>query len=404
MVEKIAHKNPRVAVAMSGGVDSSVALLLLKNAGYNVVGFTAKLLGDDTEGSCCSILAAYNARRVCDTLGVPHYMINLKEPFFEKVIKRFATEYSSGRTPNPCVDCNRFIKFKHFLQIADSMDCQFLTTGHYARIVDANNFQKSLPNSPKSDWLNLKSRFDNGANLRLLRGIDRNKDQSYFVAMITTEEMKRVLFPCGEYLKEQVRAIAQEANLPTAKMPDSQDVCFLHSGHDITYWLRTALGKEPSPGIIKDISGAELGEHKGIEYFTRGQRKGLRISGGPPRYVVDIDPTTNSVIVAEQGKKLASAIRLSHVNILVEGFVNSGKPLSVRTRYRQKEVLATIKTTMANSAQSSVNTVNTHLDPPQELFVEFLEPQQFISPGQWCVFCDDETVVGCGLIEETLPS
>jgi len=391
----------RVAVAMSGGVDSSVALLLLKEAGFEVVGFTAKLLAEDTSGSCCSVAAAYNARRVCDKLGVPHYMINLNEPFYEKVITRFVREYGLGRTPNPCVDCNRFIKFKRFLETAESLNCGYLATGHYARIAQLGPGGGALARSDsgkqvENEPLHYEGKTSAGS-FRLLRGADPSKDQSYFVAVITREQMKRILFPCGNYTKEEVRRLAEEAGLPTAKTPDSQDVCFLTGGRDLTYWIKLVSGEEPSAGVIRDISGAELGEHKGIEYFTRGQRKGLALGGGPPRYVVDLEPRERAVIVAERGQVKISAIELSQVNILVDGFVDAPRAVSVRTRYRQKEVPARLRSLPCSDEKGE-----NEASGSSRLLVEFEEPQEFISPGQWCVFYDGEVVVGCGLIESLM--
>ncbi len=390
-------QNKRVAVAMSGGVDSSVALLLLQKAGYEVVGFTAKLLGEDTDGSCCSIFSAYNARRVCDRLGVPHYMVNLKEPFYEKVLKRFVNEYRAGRTPNPCVDCNRFIKFKHFLKIADSLDCDYLATGHYARIIGrAESHQKMLGNP--ADCSNNSLAEVSGGEASplnsdekvLLKGVDRSKDQSYFVAVITRDEVKRILFPCGDFTKVQVREMASFAGLPTAKTPDSQDVCFLHGEHDLAYWIKLISGESPKPGVIKDLSGAELGEHPGIEYFTRGQRKRIGIATGEKKYVVDIEAEGRTLVVARRGEFPISEIELSHVNLLTEGYVNTARELSVRTRYRQREVAGYLK---------SLDDGNWGNEETPSLTVRFREPQEFVSPGQLCVFYDRELVVGCGIIE-----
>jgi tRNA-specific 2-thiouridylase len=366
---------------MSGGVDSSVAALLLAREGYEVFGFTAKLLDDEDEGTCCYAEAVARARRACDLIEAEHVAVNLEEAFREKVIRRFVDEYRAGRTPNPCIDCNRFVKFDEFLRVADWLDCQFLATGHYARIgirprETFGPVDKRVGDSP-SDWRRRTKDL-----LQLMRGVDRDKEQSYFVAVITREQLARLMFPCGDLTKDQVRELAREAKLPTYEAPESQDACFLTAGRDVDYWVERISGEKPQPGVIRDVNGKALGEHEGIEHFTRGQRKGLKLGGGPAKYVVDIDADTRDVVVGEPGSAPVSTLKLAEVNILAGGYTNNGRRLTVKTRYRQREVPATLDTLEGGG-----------------LLVRYESAQEHISPGQWCVFYDGEVVVGCGMID-----
>ena len=383
----------RVAVAMSGGVDSSVAALMLKHEGFVVVGFSARFLPEDTPGSCCSVPSLGAAKLVCDHLGIEHHVFDVSASFHEKVIRRFASEYHAGRTPNPCIDCNRFIKFGEFLRVADELDCAFLATGHYARIdIRPRETFGPVPKPPRDTPLDLRARVSELLQLR--RGIDREKDQSYFLAAITRRQLPRVFFPVGEMTKDQVRALATEARLPTAMTRESQDACFVSGEFDIAYWVELVTGEKPRPGVIRDLAGEEIGEHPGIEYFTRGQRKGLRVGGGPPRFVADIDADDNALIVGERGEQRILAIELSEVNLLADGYVDASRPLMVRTRYRQEEVPATLHAPEDMKGGGEA--------PRQDarLTVRFAHPQEFVSPGQWCVFYDRELVVGCGCIQE----
>ncbi len=375
------ERKNRVAVAMSGGVDSSVAALLLAREGYEIFGFTAKLLDDEDEGACCSAEAVARARRACDLIGAEHVVVKREEIFREKVIRRFVEEYRSGRTPNPCIDCNRFVKFDDFLRVADWLDCEFLATGHYARIgirprETFGPVDKRVGDSP-SDWRKRTKDL-----LQLMRGVDKDKEQSYFVAVVTRKRLARMMFPCGDFTKEQVRQLAREANLPTYEAPESQDACFLTQERGVDYWVERISGEKPQPGVIRDVSGEELGEHDGIEHFTRGQRKGLRLGGGPAKYVVDIDADKREVVVGEPGSVPVSALTLSAANILAGGYTSNGRRVMVKTRYRQREVPATLDT----------------LDDGG-LLVRYETPQEHISPGQWCVFYDGDVVVGCGIID-----
>ncbi len=374
-------ENNRVAVAMSGGVDSSVAALLLARQGFEVVGFTAKLLDGEEGGKCCSLDAAYRARRSCGMLGVEHVTVNLEEEFRARVIQTFVDEYRAGRTPNPCVDCNRFIKFDRFLKVADWLGCRFLATGHYARI--GLRPRETFAPVDKRVGDTMRSGRERVANLlQLLRGADREKDQSYFVAVIAREQMERVMFPCGDITKQEARVLAAEAGLPTVEARESQDACFLTAERDVEYWVERLTGEPPKRGEIVGLNGEKLGEHAGIERFTRGQRRGLGVGGGPPLYVVDLEPENGRVVAGEAGSRPISHITLAHVNILAEGYTRGNREVMVRTRYRQQEKRAVLEELEEGG-----------------LRVRFASPQEFISPGQWCVFYDRELVVGCGMID-----
>ena len=368
----------RVLVAMSGGVDSSVAALLLVREGYEVVGVTAKLLDDGDYGRCCSLDTAQRARRTCDMLGINHHITNLAAEFREMVIKRYANEYAQGRTPNPCIDCNRFIKFSLLVKQADTLDCGFLATGHYARIAPRPRETFAPVPKPVGDSPDALRARASGL-LQLMRGVDRKKDQSYFLAAISRSLLPRLLFPCGDYSKEQVRALAAEAVLPSVEAEESQDICFVNEGRGIDYWL-AQLAQAPVPGNIRELNGEVVGEHDGIEHFTRGQRKGLRLGGGPAKFVVDINADTRELIVGEPGSMPVAALELAECNILAEGYADTGRKVMARTRYRQRE------------SEAVVESIATGLR------VRFTIPQEFISPGQWCVFYDGEIVVGGGVI------
>ncbi len=382
LVHMLSQAGNRVMVAMSGGVDSSVAALLLVREGYEVVGVTAKLLEDGDFGRCCSIDTAQRARRSCDTLGIPHHVTDLSGEFRERVIRRYVDEYRSGRTPNPCIDCNRFIKFNLLLKTADTLDCAFLATGHYARIGLRPRETFAPVPKPVGDSPNaLRARTDE--LLQLLRGVDRWKDQSYFLAATPRSLLPRLFFPCGDYTKEQVRAMAAEARLPTVDAEESQDICFVTKERSIDYWLEQ-LAQAPLPGDIRELGGEIVGKHDGIEHFTRGQRKGLRLGGGPAKFVLDINADTRELVIGEAGSMPIAAVELGECNILAEGYVDTGRNVLARTRYRQRETEAVVE---ANG---------------DGLRVRFGVPQEFISPGQWCVFYDGEVVVGGGMIRTVI--
>jgi len=346
---------------MSGGVDSSVAALLLREAGHPVVGLTATLFNDsaaDTTGRGGE--GGAGARQVCERLGIPHQQVDLAELFERRVIDRFIAEYAAGRTPNPCADCNRFIKFDTFFDIAARHGCELLATGHHARITGA----------------------DNGP-VHLLTGRDPAKDQSYFLAGIASDRLSRIRFPIGALDKTAVRRLATEAGLPTATRSESQDICFLPAGTGIGELMARYGGREPVPGPIVDEAGQRLGEHPGIEYFTIGQRQGLRLGGGTEGLVVHrLEPATHTVVVAPQTAHPVTAVRLGSFNNLAPDLWQAGDRVQVRARYRQ----ATWEAVAEPAAEGCL------VRPTGDQFN--------IAAGQWLVGYRDETVLFGGIIDE----
>lgn len=359
-------KQPLVAVAMSGGVDSSVAAALLVQRGYRVVGITLQIWQesqtDPRHAGCCSLGAVVDARRVARILGIPHYVLNFREQFAQTVIADFIAEYRRGRTPNPCVQCNRYVKFDAFLQKADEVGAQFIATGHYARI---QYDEKS------GRWL-------------LLKAVSREKDQSYVLFPMTQAQLSRTLLPLGDLpSKTETRVLARELGLPVADKPDSQEICFVAEAGGYREFLRRRVPGAMQAGEIRDVHGNLLGRHSGIAFFTIGQRRGLGLSGHrEPLYVVDIDAENNVVIVGSEEHLYCRRFLVEGVNWIA--FDRLTKPLAVeaRIRYNMPEAPATIFP--AEDATC--------------VEVEFDLPQRAITPGQAAVFYQGDVVVGGGTI------
>jgi tRNA-specific 2-thiouridylase len=357
----------RVVVAMSGGVDSSVAALLLKEQGYEVIGVTMRLWTVEREDlpslskRCCSVEDVEDARRVCDAIGARHYFMNFEREFQKHVVDYFVREYERGRTPHPCLACNDKIKFDFLLRRAMFVDADYIATGHYARI--------------RSD----------GDRLRLLKGIDPGKDQSYVLFTLTQDELRRLLLPIGEHPKSEIRRMAAEAGLPVADKPDSQEICFIPDG-DYRKFVRER--SQPGPGDMVDTSGNVLGRHPGIQFFTIGQRRGLGLQGntGSPMYVVKIDADTNQVVLGSQDELLRSSLWASRVNF-ISGAAFDGPMMEVTAKIRYK-------------ASESPATLVPHGDWAE---IRFHEPQRAITPGQALVFYQGDEVVGGGIIEIEAP-
>ena len=352
----------RVVVAMSGGVDSSVAALLLRREGWDVVGVTLKLYSLDEEElpadhqGCCTLDDVEDARSVCRRLEIPHYVLNMEREFRDRVMDYFVEEYRRGRTPHPCIACNDRIKFSQLMDRADALGARFVATGHYARI----------------------QRTPEGATL--LKGVDRAKDQSYVLFGMTQAQLSRTLLPVGGYRKEEIRDLALDAGLITADKPDSQDICFIPLG-DYREFLRQR--SDGVPGEIVDLDGAVLGTHQGIEYYTVGQRRGLGSLqySEEPRYVIRLDAGVNRVVVGPESALYATEARLSGVNYVSGQEPEDGRPVSVKIRYKAYEAPATLH------------------PRPWGAIVRFREPQRAVTPGQAAVFYDGETLLGGGTIE-----
>ena len=358
----------RVVVAMSGGVDSSVAAALLKEEGYQVIGMTMQIWPRDGQknggnefGGCCGLGAVEDARRVAFKLGILHYVMNFREIFAQTVITDFYQEYSLGRTPNPCIKCNQHIKFGALLQRARELGADFMATGHHARI-----------------------ERDKAATTHFLKkGVDQNKDQSYFLYSLNQEQLSHTLLPIGNFSKENIRNIARESGLAIANKPESQEICFIPDD-DYARFLKDYIPEAAKPGPILDEQGNILGNHRGILHYTIGQRKGLGISTKEPSYVLAIEPERKAIVVGSKKAAYGNELIASNLNWIA--ITKLEKPLLARAkiRYRHQEVEAEV----------------TPMDE-DKVYVKFKEPQLAIAPGQAIVFYDGDTVIGGGTIEQS---
>ncbi len=349
---------------MSGGVDSSVAAVLLAREGYEVIGVTMRLFDAPFEGaarlsrSCCSLEDVQDARATCRTIGARHYYVNFEKEFGKHVIDYFVSEYEKGRTPYPCLACNDRLKFHFLMDRAIALGADFVATGHYAQI---------------------KSR---GGRYRLMRGADRYKDQSYVLYTLTQAQLARLLLPVGGYAKDEIRDLAAAADLPVADKPDSQDICFIPSG-GYRKFVETRMSAS-KPGEIVDSQGRALGRHDGIHAFTIGQRRGLPINGGGkrPLFVTAIDAQSGEVRVGPAEDLLRRTLTASGVNWVSGDVPASPARVSASVRYRGNELDASVAMTGSDTA-----------------IIEFDEPQRAVTPGQAVVFYRGDEVVGGGTIE-----
>jgi len=355
----------KVMVGMSGGVDSSVAAAVLLREGYEVIGVTMQIWPDmaeerqRTEGGCCSLSAVDDARRVADKLGIPYYVVNFKEVFEEKVINYFTSEYLKGRTPNPCIACNRHVKFDALLRKAVAMGIDYIATGHYAKVEYDDSYKRYL----------------------LKRSVTERKDQTYALYNLTQEQLSKTLMPIGKYTKEQVREIARDIGLTVASKAESQEICFVED-NDYGRFICENTDQEIVPGNFVDTKGNILGRHKGIVHYTVGQRKGLGIALGKPMFVVEIDVLNNTVVLGDESEVFSHSLIATDLNYISIDSLESELRVTAKIRYSAKDAPATVYPVEDGKVK-----------------VVFDNPQRAITPGQSVVFYNDEVVVGGGVIE-----
>lgn len=413
----IKTSKPQVVVAMSGGVDSSLAAFLLsesgslgKDKGFEVIGITLKLwdyseVGGDLykDGRCCSLEAMNDARNICQKLGIPHYVLDFKEKFKDKVINNFVEEYKKGRTPNPCIVCNTEIKWKLLWDKAKELGAEFLATGHYARIKYSEKEKRFL----------------------LLKGFDVQKDQSYALWGLSQENLSKTIFPLGELTKKEVRELAKKYNLKTAFKEESQEICFVPDDdyeRFLKEWNNVDSQKysdQIKPGPIYDLKKKKIGEHKGVPFYTIGQRRGLNIALGKPLYVVKINPEENAIYVGENKDLFRTTFIVSNLNWVSIPELKEKLNCSVKIRYLHSPAKATISLFPEDVKRWQDTGVHQLVDvdleadayernarasscTPLRVLVEFEKPERAITPGQSAVFYEGEKVIGGGVIEKII--
>lgn len=355
----------KVVVGMSGGVDSSVAAYLLKEQGYEVIGVTMQIWQEEDRdiqeenGGCCGLSAVDDARRVAQSLGIPYYVMNFRSEFQKHVIDYFAEEYTRGRTPNPCIACNRYVKWESLLKRSLDIGADYIATGHYARI----------------------TRLPNG-RYAICRSATAAKDQTYALYNLTQQQLAHTLMPVGEYTKEEIRDIAQKIGLRVAAKPDSQEICFVPD-QDYAGFIEEYTGTKFPPGNFVTKDGEIIGRHAGIIHYTVGQRKGLGIAMGHPVFVTEIRPETNEVVIGESGDVFSATLTADHLNFMSVPGMENGEELEVtgKIRYSHKGAPCRIKKTYDDRIQCT-----------------FADPQRAITPGQAVVFYDGDCVLGGGTI------
>ena len=354
----------KVVVGMSGGVDSSVAAYLLKQQGYDVIGVTMQIWQDEDQftqaesGGCCGLSAVDDARRVADRLEIPYYVMNFKREFKKNVMDYFTAEYLKGRTPNPCIACNRYVKWESLLQRSLEIGADYIATGHYARVEQLSNGRYAIRNS-----------------------VTAAKDQTYALFNLTQKQLSHTLMPVGDYTKDEIRAIAEDIGLMVAHKKDSQEICFIPDNDYAGFIDRECGEMVPPPGNFVSVDGEILGRHKGITHYTIGQRKGLGIACGYPVFVTEIRPETNEVVLGSDKDVYTNRLYANQLNFMALSDIEEPVRLKAKIRYSHAGSCCTVRRTGAD-----------------EICCEFEEPVRAVTPGQAVVLYDGDYVAGGGVI------
>lgn len=374
----------KVLLGMSGGVDSSVSAILLQEQGYDVIGVTMKLYEEELEGSCCNLNSSLDAKKICDYLRIPHYTLNFKEEFRKNVIQDFIENYANCRTPNPCIECNKYLKFGKMYQMAQELGCDYIATGHYAKVEYDDKYHKNM----------------------LKKANALTKEQSYVLYSIPQELLDKIIFPLGEFNnKDEIREIARKHNLPVANKPDSEDICFIPNGNYKEFLEKNEIKQKKGKIVLK--SGEVVGMHNGLYNYTIGQRRGLGISYEVPLFVIGFNKEKNEVVVGREAELYQKEIIVGNVNWLTN--IELPKKMSTKIRYSKKEAESTIimlednlgnnfEVNKVKDSKIENSKVKDNKVENSKVKIVFDEPQKAPTPGQSAVFYIDDTVIGGGKI------